>query len=70
MTYELGSNCAGETAAQVANYLLADLRVYLKHVGVPDTMAAPNIIVDRLSDGIVAALREASHAAQGGKIKP
>lgn len=52
--YQLGNNCAGETAAQVANYITSDLRVLLG--------AYPEV-VDKISDSIASAIRESAQAA-------
>lgn len=54
--YELGMNCADETAGQVANYLLADVRIYWSG----DSSAKQ---IDKISDGIMASLRESALAA-------
>lgn len=53
--YELGMNCAGETAGQVANHLVADLRVYLNPGGAA--------LCDVLSGNIFSAIRESASAA-------
>lgn len=53
--YEPGMNCAGETAGQVANYLVADLRVYLNPGGAA--------LCDVLSGNIFSAIRESASAA-------
>lgn len=58
--YQLGNNCAGETAAQVANFITGDLRVLLK--------AYPEV-VDKISDSIANAIREAAQAACGKEKK-
>lgn len=56
--YVDGTNCAGETAGQVANYLTADLRVRLRDK--PDGID----FADSLSAHIDAALREVSIATR------
>lgn len=55
--YELGMNAAGETAGQVANYITADLRVFLG--GNP----LGTQLLDDLGERIYHALREAAKAA-------
>ena len=56
---DIGTNCAGETAGQVANYLLADLRVFLRASGPGATT-----LLDTLDRGIAAAIRESAARAR------
>lgn len=56
-TYKLGQNVAGETPAQVANYLLADLRIRLRG----DNQG--QLLCDSLTDSIISALKESAMAA-------
>jgi hypothetical protein len=56
-SYELGVNAAGETAAQVANYLLADLRVRFRGDN------GGQLLCDGLQDSIIAACKESARTA-------
>ena len=66
-TYQLGQNAAGETPSQVANYILADLRIRFRgdHGG--------QLLCDSLTDSIISALKESAIAAiesnKRGKMK-
>lgn len=55
--YQLGQNSAGETPAQVANYLLADLRIRFRGDN------AGQLLCDSLTDSIICALKESAMAA-------
>ena len=54
--YVAGTNCAGETAAQVANYILADLRAVFGKATLGQKLC------DDISNAIIGALKEASEA--------
>lgn len=56
-SYQLGQNVAGETPAQVANYLLADLRIRFRGDN------AGQLLCDSLTDSIICALKESAMAA-------
>jgi hypothetical protein len=58
VAYSLGMNSAGETAAQVANYLLADLRVRFRGDN------GGQLLCDGIQESFISAIRESAMAAR------
>lgn len=63
MTYSIGMNCADETAADVANYILADLRV--RFIG----DSGGQLLCDSMQASIIGAIKESAIRANRENAK-